>query len=109
MGMRQHAIRQNMSFRPHDSSPLQEFLQVVAGQQGGVLRPFQEGADVVADGLHVQGRQPLPRQRPPGPRVPAAGPKRLVQRVLQKRQIERYRRTLGETPHQIVPVPPLNI
>ena len=29
------------------------------------LRTFQEGTDFIADGLHVQGRQPLPHQLHP--------------------------------------------
>ena len=34
---------------------------------------------------------------------------RLIQSILQQGQVRRYGRTLGEVPHQIVPVPPLVI
>ena len=61
----------------------QQRRQVVVRQKRCVLRPFEEGADILADRLHVQGRQPRLNQFLPGERVKTAAPLRLVQRRLQ--------------------------
>jgi hypothetical protein len=53
-------------------------LQILVGQQRRVLRPFQKGTDIVADGLHVQCSQPFPHQLFPGWLVVTAGPLSLV-------------------------------
>ena len=58
------------------------------------MRTFQERGDVVAYRLHVQGRHLRPHQLPPGLRVMATVPLRLVQRVLQQQQVGGNRRAL---------------
>ena len=50
-------------------SSLDEPLQVLARQEPRVLRPLEEGADVVAERLHVETLQPPSHQGPPFLRV----------------------------------------
>ncbi len=38
----------------HCSLTSQQSLQILTGQQGRILWPLQEGADIVADGLQIQ-------------------------------------------------------
>ena len=49
-----------------EQPPLHQPLQIVTGQQRGVLRPFQEGADIFADCFQIQCSQPFPHQFFPG-------------------------------------------
>jgi hypothetical protein len=68
--------------------------QIVSGQQRRILLPFQEWSDVFGNGAKVDPGEPLPHQLPPEPRVVVASSLRLVQRVLQQRQIWDHRWTL---------------
>lgn len=59
----------------------QQRRQVVTHQQRCVLRPFEEGTDILADRPHVQGRQPCLHQLLPGQSIATSGSLRLVERL----------------------------
>ncbi len=61
MGLRCSVLRAGMG-SPASHSSLQQSFQIVAGQQRRVVWMFQERADVVANGLEIQRRQPVTQQ-----------------------------------------------
>jgi len=87
----------------------QQSCQVVARQQFRVLWPLQEGADVIADGRHVERLQTIADEITPLLRVTGALSLCLVECVLQYLEARLNRGGLRPVPHEIVLVPALGV